>query len=272
MLQEESRRRRRVPAPVAVAAAVAAGRRAWEDPAERAAARAAIDAVAGPVRERDLLARQHLVEHAVREELIWRPWQFAGFAGRGHIERAPTAGRGVIASFVHSGPFPGLSASLTLAAGRVHTVAGTWLWAPTEDEPMERRRLRWLANLQEAGVSLVGSAGTYATLAGLLRAGGLVVLGFDTPGTHPTRFLGRRVALASGTARLAAETGALVLPVWRARVRWRPFTVAAAPLDPRAHRGWRELQDALAAVHSRWILARPAALENPCRPGWWGAA
>src|SRR5687768_13722326 len=90
MLAREHRRRRLVPSPVAVAAAVARGRREWEDPERREAARAAIDFVVGPVVERDALARQHLVEHAVREELIWRPWQFRGarLDGREHVERA----------------------------------------------------------------------------------------------------------------------------------------------------------------------------------------
>jgi hypothetical protein len=62
------------------------------------------------------------------------------------------------------------------------------------------------------------------------------------------------------------------VPIWRARDRWRVFTTAAPAVDPAGHLSWQELHDALAAIHSRWILARPAALEDPCRWGWWGAA
>jgi lauroyl/myristoyl acyltransferase len=103
----------------------------------------------------------------------------------------------------------------------------------------------------------------------VLRRGGLVANAFDVPGDEPTPFLGRDVRLVSGTARLAAETGALVVPVWRARVRWRVITVAGEPLDPRSFADWRALQRALAAVHGGWIRRRPAALEDPVRPEWW---
>ena len=265
MLAREHRRRRLVPSPIAVAAAVRRGRREWGDPERREAARAAIDFVVGPVVERDALARQHLVEHAVREELIWRPWQFKGarLDGGEHVERALATGRGVIASLVHSGPFPALATSLRGITDRTHTVVGSWMRVPARNESLERRRLRWLANFEEAGVPIVEAPGSYRVVGELLRAGDLVVLAFDAPGPDATVFLGRPIALATGTARLAVETGALVVPVWRARDRWRPYTVAAPALDPRDHAGWRELQDALAAVHTRWIRARPAALENP---------
>ena len=265
MLARERRRRRLVPAPVAVALAVARGRREWSDPERREAARAAIDAIVGPVVERDALARQHLIEHAVREELIWRPWQFARapLEGREHPTRAAAAGRGVIASLVHSGPFPAAAASLVGVTPRTCAVVGRWMRLPGPDDAMERRRLRWLANFEEAGVRTVEAPGSYPVLVEVLRAGDLVLLAYDAPGPHATTFLGRPILLGSGTARLAADTGAIVVPIWRARDRWRPYTVAGPPLDPRDHAGWQELHDALAAIHTRWIRSRPAALENP---------
>jgi lauroyl/myristoyl acyltransferase len=274
MLAKEDRRRRRIPSPVAVAVAVARGRRAWRDPQARAGARAAIEAIVGNVPERDALARRHLVETAVREELIWRPWQLSGarLDGRAHLEDALATRRGVIASFVHSGPFPGVGGALAEVSDRTHTVVGGWLHDRSDDRAEERRRLRWRANLGLAGASVIEAAGSYAAIAALLRAGELVAMGFDVPGTDETEFIGRRIALVSGTARLAFETGALVVPVWRARDRWRPLTIAAPAVDPAGHATWQELHAALASIHSRWILARPAELENPCRPGWWGAA
>ncbi len=62
-----------------------------------------------------------------------------------------------------------------------------------------------------------------------------MLIAFDTSGPQETAFSGRSVRLASGTARLALDTGAPVVPVWRARDRWRPFTVAAPALDPADH-------------------------------------
>ena len=95
----------------------------------------------------------------------------------------------------------------------------------------------------------------------LLRAGELVVTAFDMPAGQ-TAFSGRRVALASGTA-LAFETRALVVPIWRARDRWRVRDDRGA-VDPTDHASWHDLHTALGDP-SRWILARPAALEDPCR-------
>ena len=138
------------------------------------------------------------------------------------------------------------------------------------DPAEERRRARWLANLDQAGVIVLRAAGSYPAIAELLRAGELVVTGFDVPGPHETAFIGHRISLASGTARLAFDTGALVVPVWRARDRWRVLTTAAPAVDPTDHASWQDLHNALAAIHSRWILSRPAALEDPCRWGWWG--
>lgn len=273
MLREEERRRRRVPAPLAIALAVARGRREWSDPERRMAARRAIDTVVGDVAEREALARAHLVETAVREELIWRPWQFdrAPVRGREHLERALAEGRGVVASFVHSGPFPGIASSLATVA-HTHMVIGEWLVAPWYDSAEGRRVARWRANLERPGITtLVAGRRTYERVESVLLAGGVVAIAFDVPGSEPTPFLGREVGLAAGTARIAAATGALVMPVWRARRRWRPTTEAARALDPVDHSGWRDLHHALAAVHGDWILRRPAALEDPARPGWWAA-
>jgi lauroyl/myristoyl acyltransferase len=270
----EGNRRRRVPSPVAVALAVARGRRLWRDPESRARARAAIVAIVGDVPERDALARAHLIETAVREELIWRPWQLSGarFEGREHLEHALAQNRGAIASFVHTGPVPGVAISLAEVRSSVHAVAADWPFAPITDDAAGRRRAQWRANLDAAGISLVSARGSYARIAELLRRGELVLIAFDMVGRQETRFSGRGVRLASGTARLAFETGAPVVPVWRARDRWRPFTVAAPALDPADHATWQDVHAALAAIHTRWILARPAALEDPCRPGWWGAS
>ena len=92
---------------------------------------------------------------------------------------------------------------------------------------------------------------------------------FALPGHGETRFLGKRVMLASGSARLAAAADALVVPV---RARRRAHLVSLdveAPLDPRDFADWQELQGALAAVHERWILELPATMEDPNRDGAW---
>ena len=75
--------------------------------------------------------------------------------------------------------------------------------------------------------------------------------------------------MATGTARLAAATDALVLPGGRELRRYRPVTVLEAPLDPRDHSGWQSLHQAIADRYSKRILADPAVLEDPRRGGAW---
>ena len=269
MLEEEAARRRRIPLPVAVATAVRAGRRAWEiDPAAREMARRAIFAVAGI--EHDGLARAHLVENAVREELIWRPWDArrGRWTGAEHLDAALATGRGVVFSFVHSGPFPGVTAAIASRTDRLHVVTGTWMFLPYEGDDESARRVRWLANLQALPVTLLTHVGSYQALADALRGGGAVLTAFDAPGPRPTAFLHREIRLATGTARLAVETGALVVPIWRARERWRMRTIVGEPIEPGDDPD--VLHERLARLHSAWILARPAALEDPTREGWWG--
>jgi lauroyl/myristoyl acyltransferase len=123
-----------------------------------------------------------------------------------------------------------------------------------------------------AGVPLIPAEGCFPTVAELVAGGAAVVMAFDWPGSAETQFLGRPVWLASGTARLAEQTGALVVPVMRQFRLFRAHTVFGSPLDPRQHAGWRGLHDALAARHERWILECPEALEDPRRAGAWEAA
>ncbi len=52
----------------------------------------------------------------------------------------------------------------------MHAVASDWLFVPATDDAAERRRMRWRANLEAAGVSLVNSRGSYARLAALVVA------------------------------------------------------------------------------------------------------
>lgn len=245
----------------------------WLVPASRARARAAIEAVSGPGR-RDALAVAHLVQDGAREALLRCP---------GAVRRAPVrnarllvgaaaSGRGVIVSYCHLGPFPGIGASLVSCLPRAHVVAGSWLAAPSPGAPLSKRVRRWRALYDDPGLTLVNAEDDASKrIRALLEAGEVVAMTFDWPGATETQFLGRPAWLVSGTARLAVETGALVVPATR---RWRrllPETEIASPLDPRAHAGWRDLHLSIAAVHERWIAARPAALENPRREGAWGA-
>ena len=133
---------------------------------------------------------------------------------------------------MHSGPFPGVTAAIASRTDRLHVVTGAWMFLPYEGDAESARRVRWLANLQALPVTLVGNAGSYGALADALRAGDAVLTAFDAPGSRPTPSCEQTIRLASGTARLAVETGALVVPIWRARERWRMRTVVGEPIEP----------------------------------------
>jgi lauroyl/myristoyl acyltransferase len=118
----------------------------------------------------------------------------------------------------------------------------------------------------------VDADASFERLCALLADGHIVTLAFDWPGATATRFLGRPVSMASGTARLAHHTGALVVPMRRTVRRWRGHATFGPAIDPRDHGDRRSLHEHLATVHERWIREDPAALEDPRRPGCWGPA
>lgn len=264
------------PSPIAdrfaIAAAAARGLTRWRNAEDRRRSRAAIDAIAGQVRGRDALALSHLAESEAREAFIHRPWMAAGIplTGADELRAALCGGRGVLASYCHLGPFAGIGVTIAEHAGDVHQVIGPWLLEPQRG-PAERRRRAWLSMFDAAGVPMIVATGCFPAVLERLRSGAVVVMAFDWPGSTETMFLGRPAMLVSGTARLAVEADALVVPVARSFRGLRLRTVAGPPLDPRRHSGWRDLHAALAARHGRWILERPGALEDPRRPGAWGA-
>jgi lauroyl/myristoyl acyltransferase len=116
---------------------------------------------------------------------------------------------------------------------------------------------------------LLHAAGSFAIIARLLEEGQVVSVFFALPGSRETQFLGKPVMMTSGSARLARGADALILPIRTRRDGHRVHVDASAPLDPREQPDVDRLHEALAAVHERWILEFPAALEDPNRSGAW---
>ena len=258
---------------MAIAAAAVRGRWWWLQPTMRARARQAIDAIVGPGPTTDALAREHLIHAAERNMFIRRSGMVSGVPVDGvhHLRTACAEGRGVLVSYCHLGPFAGLGVTVAEHVRGVHQVAGAWLAEPPPGVPQSLLWHRWRSMFDTAGVPLITAAGCFPVVSELLAGGAVVVIAFDWPGSAETVFLGRPVCLASGTARISHATGALVVPVMRHFRHFRARTVFGSPLDPQKYTGWRGLHDALAAQHERWILERPAALEDPRRTGAWEA-
>ena len=258
---------------MAIALASIRGRLRWFEPAARERSKRAIEAIAGPGPGRNALARAYLGHAYAREKFIRRPWMVQGTPVEDvdHLRAACAAGRGVLVSYCHLGPFPGVAVTVAEHAGNVHQVAGMWLARPTMEQGKDSRWHGWRSMFTQAAVPLIPAEGSFPVVAELVAGGAVVVLSFDWPGSAETTFLGKPVWLASGTARLAEQTGAMVVPVMRKFQQCQARTVFGPPLDPRQHEGWRGLHDALAAQHERWILECPAALEDPRRAGAWEA-
>lgn len=270
--------RRFVPLPVAVALIrLAYGTLFALRPERLEPVRAVLAAVVGgtPAEARlEELARRHPVAMAEAQELSWRPWRLGGIPvdNPERISAARATGRGVLMSFTHHGPFHGRR-SLAPWTRPAHGPTGDWLYLP----PPKGYFGYWFEYCRRmtrnSGFHVLPAKGSYPVLAALLRQGRLVSIALDMPGRTPTRFLGKQVQMTSGTARLAMETGALVVPcamVHGRRPEWRNEVGDA--FDPADFASVEELHQALADWHSERILSSPEYYEDPARPGGWAVA
>jgi lauroyl/myristoyl acyltransferase len=270
--------RRLLPTPLVFKMASRRGRARWErSPEDRENAVAAMETiVAGTPRAHELteLARAHLMGRVVDQALFWQPWRklILDAQSMTRLHNALAQGRGVLLSLSHFGQYHRATTSGFWSVERVvYVVAGRSFFAtPTADYAG-----RYLARWRKLNHSpLVLSDGSFPVLQALLERGEIVVLYFDRPGGHATRFLGKTAALADGTARLAVETNALVLPMRARRVDYRGWLDVGAPLDPQDFASVDELHSRLAAVHESWILEYPESMRDPRSFGWgqWATA
>jgi lauroyl/myristoyl acyltransferase len=269
-----TRIRRLLPTRLMVRRAQARGRAVWAaDPEERDRALRAMEAIVGGTErahELEPLAREHVVETIVRRTLFWQPWAPPSLeqASLERLSEALHAGRGVVLSPCHCGPYL-LGVSAIAPLGRTTYSASSWALLPPAPGYWGRRIARRRQEARARDERLVHSAGSFALLRALLQEREVVSVFFAMPGSRRTQFLGKTVMLASGSARLATETDALVLPLRTRRAGHRVWVDVAEPLDPRELGGLEELHEALAAVHERWILELPASMEDPNREGAW---
>jgi lauroyl/myristoyl acyltransferase len=267
--------RRLIPTRLAIRRAEAHGRRLWEESGEaRARARAAMDAIVGGTEragEVEALARQHVIEGMVREAFFWQPWKAPAMdeASATRLREACASDRGVLFSPCHVGPYL-LCVSAISELGRTpYSAAGAWLFQTPAPGYWGRRVARRRCEAHARNERLICSVGSFPVLNALLEEGEVVSVFFVMPGSRETHFLGKTVMLATGSARLAVQADALVLPVRARRAGHRVWLDVADPVDPRDFAGIDELHDALAARHERWILELPAASEDPNREGAW---
>lgn len=262
--------RRLIPTQPLIDRAERRGRALWDtSPDERERAIAAMEAIVAGTRraaEVEELARAHLIERQVDTVLFWQPWSADAEERSAAVLRgALSASRGVLLSGCHQGPYYRSMYALPQARDSHYVVIGEWMFERPSHDYWGRRVARWRKAVAGRPVPAKGS---FPALATLLERGECVYLFYDMPGRRETHFLSKTALLADGTARLAVEADALVLPV-RARRNGRRVSLEALPaLDPREFADAYELHDALAVLHEGWILEEPAAMADPNSFGW----
>lgn len=164
--------------------------------------------------------------------------------GLEHARRAAASGRGVFFATPHLGNWE-WAALVTGANGIPITIVARPL-----DNPLLDARL--VAMRERTGGRVVSKRDAARTLLKTLRAGGVVGILADQRARPPDAvtvpFFGRPALTTTAVARLAARTGALVLPVVCLRTspgRYR--LVYSEPLDPAALPGVEREVDALTA-------------------------
>jgi len=121
----------------------------------------------------------------------------------------------------------------------------------------------------ERGERVVSAVGSFAVVRALLERGEIVLSYLDMPGGTRTQFLGKPVMLSGGTAQLAFQSKAIVLPLRARRAGSRVWPDVFEPLDAREFASADELHRAVASVHERSVLELPETLEDPGRAGAW---
>jgi lauroyl/myristoyl acyltransferase len=252
------------------------GRIVWQrDREAREDARATMRAIlAGTAREVELesLARRHVIETEANMALFWQPPRDARTDARSsaHLQSALASGRGVLLSCCHVGPWFDLATPVELNGRRVYPVYGDWFFEAPTPNPWGRRLVHWQRKSATRKLErVIPASRSFVVIRDLLEAEEVVQSFFDMPGPHVTNFLGKPVMLADGTARLAIDADAMVLPARSRRVGHRSYVDFAAPLDARDFDDADQLHERLAAIHSQLILEVAETLEDPRRDGAW---
>jgi lauroyl/myristoyl acyltransferase len=217
------------------------------------------------------LAKAHLVEREVIKALFWQPWPVPRIVPeqRARLRAALDGPRPVILSVCHQGPYF-CTALVAISMGYApYVVAGEWYFAEPSHDYWGRRLARWR---RAARVHLVSARGSYPVLRALLARGECVMLYYDMPGPRASRFLGKPAELADGTARLARETNAIVLPMRMVRHGHRAHLEVGEVFDAAGFEHVEQLHRALGEFHERWIREFPPRMDDPRKYGWGSGA
>jgi lauroyl/myristoyl acyltransferase len=240
----------------------------WRFSAERRARAIAQVALTleGTGREQEVatIARRQIVEVALRRELKLRPWVARRYPVTGieNLDAARAAGKGVLLMGLHFGAPRATSGPLSVDGRRLYMAGADWLYADVYEGREGLVTLVQRQAFEAGGGRWVPRGGSYPVFRTLLDRGEVCLFHFDVPGSTETTFLGKPARLGSGLARLARETGALIVPAISEGGCRHPRVHLHDPVDPRGFASEQELVDHLAALATGFILDRtPEAWE-----------
>lgn len=220
-------------------------------------------------REEDV-ATDAIAEFLKIMEIFWRPWLMrAGeVADIDNYRSAAAAGRSVLLVFPHFGLTYAAAPTLHRHGIDTYTVLSPHHHEATGDSYPARQARRAHEYVEELGRGhgmagkggTVRAEGTFAKMQELLEAGETVAIAWTWPGSMPTPFLGRRLGLASGPAKLSVGTGAIVVPFVNQRREATPILRFGAPIDPHDYADAEALQAAIARQYETWALQYPEAV------------
>jgi lauroyl/myristoyl acyltransferase len=242
----------------------------WSNDAQaRADARLQMEFLAGRWFEGDLdaLGKAYMFESLKREELGWRPWLMMRFPVDG-IERLRAvrdAGTGGIVSFLHHGQYHGVFGSLAHHGVSARVAAAPWFVHRHAPDHAGRLNGRIDAAVTRYGVQIFDATASYASIREMLRSGALVGIAADVPGTTEVGFLGRRVSIRSGAARLAIDAGVPIIQITARRRGLTQRLQVEEPIEPGRFADFRELLGEIVARHEPAVRAWPAAFHWPLR-------
>ncbi|HTA06709.1 MAG TPA: hypothetical protein VK774_10125, partial [Solirubrobacteraceae bacterium] len=149
--------------------------------------------VAGTDRADELeqLALAQVIERDAWDTLFWQPWEqlLLDEQSRERILSPISSGRAVILSACHTGPFFHRSVTLDSIGAHVAVVSGDFWFEPPSNDMWGRRLARWHRDVP--GLPVTRPRGSFKVLATLLEERWPLLLYFDMPGRHETRFLGK---------------------------------------------------------------------------------
>jgi lauroyl/myristoyl acyltransferase len=218
------------------------------------------------------LARRWMREKARLNELVWRPWllKHSRFHGMEHWEAVRRDGRGCFVVFGHQGAYWVMPTLLSRLDAGAHVVGIPAYWEPL---PPGYLALQWLHRRREYLEKPLSGAARYVSSLGpperqveLLRAGKPIGIAFDVPGSVPTPFLGRSIALGGATVRLAHTEGVSILPASIERQGIRIDVRIHPPIHAADHADVRSMNHAMARTFESIVLAQPESLHLYMHP------